>query len=167
MRIPNAANTGIVWKVQQSASSNWEEGFRDLTIYREREGHCRVPIGHLENDFQLGSWVSNQRRRKDTMSVEQRQRLDELGFIWKIQKSESSDWEEAHRCLAIYKQREGHCRVPRTHLEDGFRLGVWVTTARRCTAALIAASGGAVIEGAADQSVIFWMLPLAGTLPRQ
>lgn len=39
-----------------------------LKHYIEREGHAKVPAGHVENidgrDFPLGAWVSYQRSRK-------------------------------------------------------------------------------------------------------
>jgi lysozyme family protein len=71
---------GFVWDALDAA---WEEGFRYLTMYKEREGDCRVPAHHEENNFLLGSWVSRQRQKKARMSQGRIQRLDELGFIWK------------------------------------------------------------------------------------
>jgi hypothetical protein len=37
----------------------------------------------MENTFKLGNWVHNQRTSKDAMPIARRQRLDELGFVWK------------------------------------------------------------------------------------
>jgi Helicase associated domain len=96
-------------------------------IYKEREGHCRVPQRHEENGFRLGSWVSHQRSKGDTMPVERRQQLDELGFVWDAREA---TWEDGFICLKAYKEREGHCRVPDRHLENGFRLGQWVGAQR-------------------------------------
>ena len=30
--------------------------------------------------------------------------------------------------LVKFKEREGHCRVPRRHVEDGEKLGSWLST---------------------------------------
>jgi hypothetical protein len=116
---------GFVWNPFEA---DWEEGFRCLTMYKEREGHCRVPQAHNEKGFGLGSWVRKQRGDKDNLSVLRRQRLDQLGFIWV---PFTADWEEGFRCLTMYKEREGHCRVPRSHEENGFRLGGWVGRQRQ------------------------------------
>ena len=116
---------GFVWDV---LTAQWEEGFRCLEIYRQREGHCRVPDNHREQSYRLGSWVSNQRQDKDTMSPDCRQRLDALGFVWNVL---TVQWEEGFRCLEIYRQRERHCRVPQLHHEQGYRLGRWVNTQRQ------------------------------------
>jgi Helicase associated domain/Type III restriction enzyme, res subunit len=112
---------GFVW---DPVETDWAEGLRYLKIYKEREGHCRVPARHMENDFRLGQWVSVQRGNADTLSAPRRQQLDELGFVWD---PFETDWAEGLRYLTIYKEREGHCRVPPKHIENGFRLGQWVS----------------------------------------
>ena len=52
--------------------------------------------------------------------VARRQRLDAIGFIWDPLEA---DWEEGFSSLKMYKDREGHCRVPHKHIENGYRLG--------------------------------------------
>src|SRR5262249_22019144 len=115
---------GFVWTPHEA---DWEEGLRHLIAYKEREGHCRVPFKHMENGFRLGQWVGTQRDNPDTLSARRRQQLDELGFVWDVLQT---NWEEGLCHLITYKKREGHCRVPRNHMENGFRLGQWVVTQR-------------------------------------
>jgi Helicase associated domain len=115
---------GFVWDLLET---RWAEGLRYLTIYKQREGHCRVPTTHKENGFPLGHWVGNRRHNKETLSEARRQQLDELGFDWDPLET---DWAEGLRHLTIYKQREGHCRVPTAHKENGFNLGLWVRRQR-------------------------------------
>jgi len=114
---------GFVW---DPFETDWEEGFRYLTMYKEREGDCRVPRTHMENGFSLGHWVNRQRHKKRLSEV-QRQRLDKLGFVWD---PFETDWEEGFRYIAMYKEREGHCLVPQAHKENGFCLGRWVANQR-------------------------------------
>jgi hypothetical protein len=115
---------GFVWDPPEA---DWEEGVRCLKIYKEREGHCRVPLKHIENGFRLGRWVGN-RRHRQILSEERRQQLDELGFDWDPYET---DWAEGLRYLKIYKEREGHCRVPQKHIENGFCLGQWIGNRRQ------------------------------------
>src|SRR4029077_19338263 len=62
----------------------WERGLIQLRAYKQREGHCRVPQHFKTADgFQLGLWVHGRRQKKDQMSSERRQQLDDLGFVWK------------------------------------------------------------------------------------
>jgi Helicase associated domain len=116
---------GFVWNPHEA---DWEEGLHHLITYKEREGHCRVPFNHMEDGFRLGQWVRVQRRNADTLSAPRRQQLDELGFVWD---QLETNWAEGLRYLTIYKEREGHCRVPRNHMENGFRLGQWVGRQRQ------------------------------------
>ena len=49
------------------------------------------------------------------------------GWTWD---PHGEDWQEAIAHLRAYSEREGHARVPRAHVEDGFPLGHWVNTRR-------------------------------------
>jgi len=116
---------GFVWN---PLAADWEEGFSYLQRFHQREGHCRVPQRHREEGYRLGQWVSVQRKSKDTLSPERRQRLDALGFAWDILEAQ---WEEGFRFLEKFHQREGHCRVSHRHREEGYLLGQWVGTQRQ------------------------------------
>jgi superfamily II DNA or RNA helicase len=116
---------GFVWDPLDAA---WEEGISNLKGFREREGHCRVPINHKEREFNLGKWVSRQRQKEGNLTSERRQELASLGFIWN---PIELGWDKAVSRLTVFKEREGHCRVKSSHMEDGFSLGQWVFALRR------------------------------------
>ena len=59
--------------------------------YKDREGHCRVPLGHRENEYKLGRWVNKQRTRKESMPIDRQARLEALGFV---SDTLSDQWEE-------------------------------------------------------------------------
>jgi hypothetical protein len=116
---------GFTWRPREL---DWEEGFRHLKSYKERCGHCRVPLDHQEDGFPLGAWAHTQRTRKRSLPVERQQRLDELGFTWDLYEE---DWEVRFNCLKTFRERVGHCRVPPNHKENGFNLGQWVSRQRQ------------------------------------
>ena len=66
----------------------WEEGFSHLKQFSDRQKHCRVTMDYrTEDGYRLGQWVKVQRKTKDKMDLDRRQRLEALpGWIWKVEK---------------------------------------------------------------------------------
>jgi len=104
--------------------TDWEEGFSHFREFVKREGHTRTPWNYKTDDgFKLGTWVRNQRGKKESLIQEKESRLDALGFNWDPNKN---FWEEGFLNLGKFIQREGNIRVPNGHKECGFHLGLWV-----------------------------------------
>lgn len=76
---------GWVWNKLEFA---WESGFQALQSYVQERGDARVLGGFKTSDgFNLGVWVGNQRRQKDSMPAAKKSRLEALnGWIWSAQK---------------------------------------------------------------------------------
>ena len=99
-----------------------------LAKFRAREGHCCPPRHHVEDNFNLGDWVSVQRYRKKFMPIERKHLFDAIGFVWDWR---DYVWEQNFAALIKFKRGEGHCCVP-THYRNGnLKLGWWVATQRR------------------------------------
>ncbi|NOT98522.1 MAG: DEAD/DEAH box helicase family protein [Sideroxydans sp.] len=119
---------GWTWDVR---ADQWEIGFRYLTEFEDREGHCRVHQHYQTTDeYRLGQWVSTQRRNQSSLPIELIKRLEAMqGWAWDAQ---TEKWELGFQKLAEYVDREGHCRVTsRYKTSDGFRLGLWVSNQRK------------------------------------
>jgi hypothetical protein len=76
----------------------------------------------------LGTWVSNQRKKKNGLTPDKLKRLNSIGFSWDPL---ADDWEANFVALQRFRKREGHCRVAQLHKEGCFKLGVWVHAQRR------------------------------------
>ena len=64
---------------------DWRAAFELLGRYVQREGHARVPVGHLEEGFPLGRWVSKRRsaHRHGELSAERVDLLEGMpGWTW-------------------------------------------------------------------------------------
>jgi Helicase associated domain len=112
-------------------SDQWEEGFAHLKEFSDREGHCRVSATYIsDDDYRLGQWIGTQRRTKEGIPSDRRQRLEALtGWSWGVH---SDQWEEGFAHLKEFSDREGHCRVSATYSsDDDYRLGQWVSVQRR------------------------------------
>jgi superfamily II DNA or RNA helicase len=113
-----------------SLSDRWEDGFSNLVKFVDREGHARVVTGFREGDFNLSGWVTKQRASYSSGKLDAVRiaRLEGLpGWSWS---PFSGAWEEGFSSLTKFAEREGHCRVIKSYVQDGFKLGNWVSKQR-------------------------------------
>ncbi len=108
----------------------WEEGFRHISEFAQREGHARVIQGYVAEDgYRLGSWAQNQRAWRWKMSRERAARLESLpGWKWA---TDSLQWDDWINLLKEFAGENGHTRVPQLFkTSNGLLLGRWVNSRR-------------------------------------
>ena len=117
---------GVAW---DAVAEQWERMHGLLAAYVEREGHARVPTGHVEDGERLGVWLAQQRRafKKGLLLPDRAARLEALGVVWDVF---AEQWERSFALLQAFVAREGHANVPQRHVEDGQRLGGWLSKQR-------------------------------------
>jgi hypothetical protein len=118
-------------RLVESCTANFEHKFGLLLQFIEREGNARVPQSHVESGLKLGTWVNRQYRdyKSGKLEAERVAQLEALpGWTWAARQA---DWEEGFAALNIFVEREGHARVPQSHVESGLKLGAWVSRQRQ------------------------------------
>jgi hypothetical protein len=115
---------GFIW---DPGVEVFEQKFAALLRFFEREGHTRVPQRHVEDGVRLGLWVARLRASREQLDENYVRQLATINFVWQPRE------DGFDRCLSVLKQfraREGHSNVPQNHIEEGVKLGVWVSTLR-------------------------------------
>ena len=115
---------GMIW---DTLAERFDFKVNALERYVAREGHSKVPLRHKEAGFALGAWVNSLRQRKEQLSVDQRARLNDLGMAWDPR---NESFEYGLNALTSFFNREGHGRVPKGWIEDGFPLRAWISSKR-------------------------------------
>jgi superfamily II DNA or RNA helicase len=123
-RIQRLDEIGFIWDLKDSI---WELKYQKLKKYVSREGHCRPLRNYKEDGVNLRVWIAHQRKTVNQLSPERKKRLDELGMIWDVF---AEQWEAGFHALKNYYEREGHCRPPKGHKENGINLSNWVGVQR-------------------------------------
>ncbi len=119
--------SGWTWDPREGL---WEEGFDNLEKYVKKHGDALVPKIYTIDGYQLGAWVTTQRRayKQGRLAPERQQWLEGVtGWSWDSVKDR---WQEAYRSLQRYVAENGHTRIPALEKYQGFRLGQWVTQQR-------------------------------------
>jgi superfamily II DNA or RNA helicase len=103
----------------------FQEGLSALRQFVKRFGHASVSTKQTIGEYNLGSWVSMQRKSHTAGNLppDRFEALKALGFEWN---SAEAGFQEGVSALRQFVEREGHARVKRNHKEDEFHLGAWV-----------------------------------------
>ena len=119
---------GWTWDL---AAYQFQESLSALRAFIAREGHARVPKDHVEDGVRLGAWVSRRRTeyRRKKLGREHIKILANIPrWTWNAREER---FQRALQALRAFAAREGHARVPKDHVEEGYRLGNWVDTQRQ------------------------------------
>ncbi|CKI51574.1 Helicase associated domain protein [Mycolicibacterium smegmatis] len=112
-------------------AEKWERAFMLLREYTAEHGTSRVPQSYTVDGVRLGFWIATQKGTyaKGRLDPARQRRLEELpGWTWTTLSHDV--WEERFVMLEKFTAREGHARVPQRHVEQGVRLGQWVSVQR-------------------------------------
>ena len=90
---------------------------------------------------QRHQYRAKKERKHSTLTQERQKLLEQLGFVWD---SHASGWEERLKELEDFKEKHGHCRVPKTYAENP-QLAIWVKVSAGCHHGMMGPPQGVVI----------------------
>ena len=119
---------GFVWKFYDVLSFN--EILELFKVYKEEHGDLLVPEKYVTaNGVKLGKIVCRIRIGRRKITLEEKTRLDEIGFVWKCR--EKFSFAEIISILEEYKNEHGNLLVPaKYYTMDGIKLGSIVQSIR-------------------------------------
>ena len=124
-RVAQLDQLGFDWNPYHNA---WAKRLDELRVFKQDHGHCNVPKGFAENK-QLATWVAEARRSRkrssSSLTLARVAELDELGFQWSFDGSETL-WNNRAAELEQYFAVHGVCDLPQS---QGV-LGRWVSRQR-------------------------------------
>ncbi len=107
--------------------ASWASMYERLLEFKRHHGHCNIPSRWPEN-LKLSRWVFTQREfwKNGKLSEDRINRLEAAGFEWNVLET---NWNEMFSALMEFKEKSGHCNVPRSWPENP-GLSYWVGTQR-------------------------------------
>jgi len=119
----------FTWKHRERGV--WEDRLAEVVAYKEKHGHCNIPLNGKENP-KLSRFVNQTRvqRNRGALSAERIAKLDAIGFVWSGdtvvgENGLSELWKKRYDELLQYKQAHHNSNVSRSNLEYP-GLGTWV-----------------------------------------
>ena len=119
---------GFKWSISVYNDEHWEEMFNELVLFAKEYKHANVPRSYKNK--KLATWVQTQRKYKDTMSTERKERLLSVGFEFEIgKKRNEKNWEEMFNQLLEFKEEFKHVNVSSRYKNK--KLANWVNSQRK------------------------------------
>lgn len=119
---------GFIWNHNRKDRKDdaWNLQFEALMDYKRENGHCNVPTTRA-GATKLSKWVGKQReeyrkwetKKQSQLSQYRIDKLNEAGFQWSLTNNKTVSWEERFEALKRFKEENGHCMVPRGHVDFG------------------------------------------------
>jgi hypothetical protein len=98
---------GFKWDKGNFREERWERMYAKLKAYKRQHGHCQVK---QREDFQLSVWVQRNKSKKHTLTPDQIDRLNQLGFKWSHE-VKREQWDTMYNRLKEFKKQYGAVRV--------------------------------------------------------
>lgn len=119
---------GFEWNIDIYDDERWNFMFDKLLKFKKEFNHTNVPRSYI--DKQLATWVHTQRKYRNSLLQDRKERLLSIGFEFEIAKSRNDkEWKDMFSKLLDFKNTFGHVNVS-SRYEDK-KLANWVNSQRK------------------------------------
>ncbi len=124
---------GMIWDKKGEKIDTYLQAADD---YKRRYGHLNVPLKYVsEGGISLGKWIhylkndkSGETKIRDTLTEDQRRRLDELGMEW--ENPYTVMWNQKFSMAKAYFDEHGDLEIPVSYCVEDVKLGKWISAIR-------------------------------------
>lgn len=108
---------GMVWKLENRYP--WPEWYLQCRLYYAANGDLLVPKMYKNEQFALGNWIGEQRKKykKGTLKPEQVEALEKVGMVWEL--VDRDIWEKRYNDAYAYYNEHGNIDVSPNVLTAG------------------------------------------------
>lgn len=115
----------------------WFLYYKEALIYYKKYGNLLVPRDYVTEDgLNLGVWILENRKNKDTLEEKQKEALDSLDMAWD---EEDFDWQVNYNLVYNYFLNYGNLKIPKNfktldgirYNENGKNIYYWVKIQRK------------------------------------
>ena len=108
---------GMVWKLESRYP--WPEWYLQCRLYYAANGDLRVPKMYKNEQYALGNWIGEQRKKykKGTLKPEQVEALEKVGMVWEL--VDRDVWEKRYNDAYAYYNEHGNIDVSPNVLTAG------------------------------------------------
>lgn len=125
-------SVGFVWRShsRKHIKRSFDEIYVNLIEYKKKYGNVDVPMAYITTDnIRLGAYLNNIRTGARKTTAEEKERLEAIGFKWRIDSNFSFD--NLYQRLVMYKRKYGNLAIPIRYKDsDNVGIGILVSKIR-------------------------------------
>lgn len=119
-------------EISEKLIDSWELNIQALKQFKNREGHCNVPIKYIEildgKEVKLGEFRSHLLRNSYILTDQKVNQLNEIGFVYE---KYTKDFNFCYDMCVKIKSETGNANVKQNYVYNDYNIGSWQVKMRQ------------------------------------
>ena len=113
---------GFAWEGRYH--STWEKAYALACEYKKNNGNLDIPVAYISDDgCHLGRWIRRQKDKYETLSLDRKKKIDNLGLIIKSE----DPWNKKFSLVEQYFLEHGNVNIPASYVVEGVWIARWLS----------------------------------------